>query len=488
MDSQQQVDSGQAGRQRRLAWRPVSNPQRRLLACPTYEVFFGGARGGGKTDGVIGEWAQHARNYGEHAIGLMVRRTSTQLAETIERAKSILGPIGAKFTSKPDRCRMPGGGRLNFAYLERDADAENYQGHSYTRVYIEEAGNFPSPAPIMKLHATLRSGAGVPVGMRLTGNPGGPGHHWLKARFIDPAPLGMVPIRDPESGLNRVYIPSRVTDNVALDREAYIRQLKQTGSPELVRAWLEGDWSVIAGAFFPEFSMERHVCKPVELPEHWLRYPAMDWGSARPFCVLWVAVSDGELPQFARGALVVYREWYGTNGQPNVGLRMPAEDVGAEIVKREMNDGKVGVGVLDPAAWASDGGPSIAERIARSGAIFRKADNARVGRLGAMGGWDQVRARLIGDDKPGLVIFNTCTHLIRTLPALQHDPDRPEDVDTEAEDHAPDTLRYACMARPYVVERKINPRNPRLLVGAQNEVTMDDLWALNDEENQRPRI
>lgn len=483
------VGVGQARRDRRLVWAPNSTPQRLLLGCPAYEVFFGGARGGGKTDGVLGEWAQHAARYRSNAVGLMVRRTSVQLAETVERARQLFVPLGAKFTSKPDNCIMPGGARLNFRYLERDADAENYQGHSYTRVYVEEAGNFPSPAPIMKLHATLRSGAGVPCRMRLTGNPGGPGHHWLRARYIDPEPLGNVPIIDEETGLQRVYIPSRVTDNVSLNREAYIRQLRQTGSPELVRAWLEGDWTVISGAFFPEFSLERHVCKPVELPSHWHRFPAMDWGSARPFCVLWVAVSDGELPQFARGALVVYREWYGSNGQPNVGLRMPAEDVGAEIVHREREDGEVGIGVLDPAAFASDGGPSIAERLARSGAIFRRADNARVARLGAMGGWDQVRARLAGDgERPGIVIFSTCQNLIRTLPALQHDPDRPEDVDTESEDHAPDTLRYACMARPYVVDRKINPRNPMLGVGLHNEVTLDDLWKLHDSDSDRNRI
>ena len=211
----------------------------------------------------------------------------------------------------------------------------------------------------------------------------------------------------------------------------------------------------------------------------------MDWGSARPFCVLWVAVSDGELPQFPRGALIIYREWYGTTGQPNVGLRMPAEQVGTGIMEWDGDD-KIGFSVLDPAAFSSDGGPSIAERIARAGPIFRRADNARVGRLGAMGGWDQLRARLIGvDDRPGLYVFATCQHLIRTLPALQHDPDRPEDVDTEAEDHAPDTLRYACLARPYVVEKPQKPRNPMLRVGVGNEVTMDDLWDANEPDRDR---
>ena len=160
----------------RVVWRPASAPQRALLSCPVFEVFFGGARGGGKTDGVLGEWAQHAASYGKNAIGLMVRRTRVELAETFERARVLYGPIGAQFTTVPMRCVMPGGARLTFAYLERDADAEAYQGHSYTRVYVEEAGNFPSEAPILKLFATLRSGAGVPCRIRLTGNPGGPGH------------------------------------------------------------------------------------------------------------------------------------------------------------------------------------------------------------------------------------------------------------------------------------------------------------------------
>lgn len=435
------------------------------MACPIYEAFFGGARGGGKTDGVLGEWAQHSAHYGSDAIGLMVRRTSVQLSETIERARQMFGPIGAKFTTKPDNCVMPNGARINFRYLERDQDAENYQGHSYTRIYIEEAGNFPSPDPILKLHAALRSGAGVPPRLRLTGNPGGPGHHWLKARFIDPAPLGMVPITDPDTGLQRVYIPSRVTDNVALDQRAYIAQLRQTGSPELVRAWLEGDWDVISGAFFPEFSRDMHVVVPHEIPKHWARFYAVDWGSARPFAVLWFAVSDGELPRYPRGALVVYREWYGSNGQPNVGLRMTAEEVGAGIASRLAGDPEMR-GYVDPAMFAEDGGPSIAERMRRfSKLALVPADNKRVARLGALGGWDQVRARLKGDgDVPGLFIFSTCTEIIRTLPMLQHDTHRPEDVDTEGEDHAADALRYGCMSRPYVRDASPVPK-PRFDYG-----------------------
>jgi hypothetical protein len=316
-------------------------------------------------------------------------------------------------------------------------------------VYVEEVGNFPSPAPILKLFATLRSGAGVPCRIRLTGNPGGPGHQWVRARYIDPAPLGWQVIRDDRTGLERVYIPSRVTDNRHLGAD-YVSRLKAAGSPELVRAWLEGDWSVIAGAFFPEFDAGRHIIAPRALPEHWQRFRSLDWGSARPFSVGWWAVSDGTLPDIARGALLRYREWYGSTGEPNVGLRLTAEEVATGIKRRETSDPGQVLGVADPAIFSSDGGPSIAERMGRAGVTFKAADNARVARMGALGGWDQVRQRLKGDaeGQPMMLIFATCVDAIRTLPALQHDGSRAEDVDTEGEDHAADEIRYACMSRP----------------------------------------
>lgn len=432
------------------AWEPQPGPQSAFVDCPIFEVFFGGARGGGKTDAVLGEWALHADQYGADAIGLMIRRTRIELLETFERARIIYSKVGGTFTQNPMRVMMRGGARLTFAYLERDADAESYQGHSYTRIYVEECGNFPSPVPIMKLMATLRSGADVPVAMRLTGNPGGPGHQWVRARYIDPAPLGWQVLRDP-TGLERIYIPSRVGDNVYLGPD-YVQRLKASGSPDLVRAWLEGDWSVVSGAFFPEFSMERHIIQPREIPEHWPRFRSFDWGSARPFSCGWWAVSDGSVPGIARGALVRYREWYGMKpGEPNVGLRMTAEDIARGIKTREEGDPPM-IGVADPAIFTEDGGPSIAHRMVVQGVVFRAADNKRVAGRGAMGGWDQLRSRLVGDGdgKPMMLIFATCRDLIRTLPALQHDDARPEDVDTDAEDHAPDECRYACMSRPWL--------------------------------------
>ncbi len=458
----------------RVAWSPRGNPaQLRLLKCQVFEIFFGGARGGGKTDGVLGEFGAHASRYGKDAIGLMVRRTRAELVETIERSRAIYGPLRWEFNETEKMWRAPDGARLRFAYLERDADADLYQGHSYTRIYVEEAGNFPNPAPVLKLMATLRSGAGVPVGLRATGNPGGPGHQWVRQRYIDPAPLGNRIICDPVTGLERVFIPSKVDNNQYIDVEAYKQRLRASGSQELVRAWLDGDWSVTLGAFFDCWESKRHVIAPFAVPPEWLRFRSMDWGSASPFSVgWWVIVQDDYAIDgrvLPRGCMVRYREWYGMRpGKPNVGLKLHAEEVGKGIAEREQGE-SIAYGVLDPSAFKEDGGPSIAERIARGsgGKVwFRHADNARVPARGAMGGWDQVRSRLVGDGdrRPMIVTFATCVDSIRTIPFLQHDPDRPEDIMTDSEDHAGDEWRYACMSRPWVPVREA-PKPENIISG-----------------------
>jgi hypothetical protein len=457
-----------------VAWEAQTGPQTALISCPVFEVFFGGARGGGKTDGVLGDFLEHADTYGEHAIGLMLRRQRTELVETIERSKAIYTPLGWKFHEQDKMWRAPDGARLRFAYLERDADAEAYQGHSYTRVYVEEIGNFPSDRPILKLMATLRSGAGVPTGFRATGNPGGPGHSWVRARYIDPAPSGWQVIRDAKSGLERVYIPSRIGDNHYLGAD-YVQRLQMSGSDALVKAWLDGDWSAIEGAFFDEWSNAKHVIKPFEIPDQWLRFRSADWGSAAPFSVGWWAVAsddhrhDGRT--IPRGAMVRYREWYGASA-PGVGLKLTADEVALGIKQRDQGD-KIAYGVLDPAAFARDGGPSIAERMLMAGVIFRPADNKRVTQRGAMGGWDQFRARLKGDgERPMIYCFSTCRDSIRTIPVLQHDDDRPEDLNTESEDHAADEWRYGCMSRPWVA-----PARP-------TEKPVRDRYSRNDREDE----
>ena len=456
-----------------VLWQPQPGPQTALIACPVFEVFYGGARGGGKTESSIGDWLDHSARYGENAIGIFFRRKLVQLAEVIARTRQLFPKLGGKYNEQQKTWTMPNGARLKFAYLERDSDAEEYQGHSYTRIYIEELTNFPSPSPVNKLRATLRSGAGVPCGMRLTGNPGGPGHSWVKARYIDPNPAGYQVITEEcevevdgvksTVTLDRVFIPSKLGDNNLLMRNdpTYILRLRQSGSEALVRAWLEGDWSIIDGAYFDEWDEAAHVL-PMEfaklLKPTWLRFRAFDWGSARPFSCGWYCVVEEQLEWHGRiipkGALVKYREWYGAKG-PNGGLKMTAEDVADGIKNMEKGE-RIRYGVADPAIYIKNGGPSIGENMAKRGVSWRGADNKRIP------GWSQVRSRLVGDGECPMIFFlDCCEDTIRTLPVLQHDEKHTEDIDTEAEDHAADELRYACMSRPWV-PRAVPDRAARL--------------------------
>lgn len=443
-----------------FVWRPQPGPQKALIDCPLPEIFFGGARGGGKTDGVLGKWAIKERRYGRAFNAVMFRRTTVSSEDAIERSKAIYGRLGGKFNDSKLRWRMPNGGRVSFAYLDSIDDAQEYQGRNVTDAWVEEAGQFPEPSPIQRLFGVLRSAESVPVQMILTANPGGPGQHWIRERYrLAPFPARPIVVsKSLNDGTTHkiAVIPSRLTDNRILmtSDPGYVSRLHLVGSEQLIKAWLDGDWTAVEGAFFDCWSEVLHVIAPFVIPDHWLRFRSMDWGSASPFSVGWWVVvgdeyqlADGRV--LPRGSIVRYREWYGSSA-PGKGLKLTAEEIGEGIVEREAGE-VISYGVLDPAAFAQDGGPSLAERLADAGASFSRADNRRVPKIGAIGGWDQMRARLKGvGGRPMIYCFSTCRDSIRTIPTLQHDPRNAEDLDTTAEDHAADEWRYACMSRPWV--------------------------------------
>src|SRR6185295_18795916 len=158
-----------------VIWEAQPGPQTALISCPVFEVFFGGARGGGKTDGVLGDFLEHADAYGQHAIGIMFRRQRTELIETIERSKQIYFPLGWTYNEQKSMWTATNGARLRFAYLERDSDADAYQGHSYTRVYVEELATFPSASPVLRRRCALARVYAAGFGQRAT--PAGPDTH-----------------------------------------------------------------------------------------------------------------------------------------------------------------------------------------------------------------------------------------------------------------------------------------------------------------------
>jgi hypothetical protein len=431
-----------------MAWEPQPGPQSSAITAKLIdELFFGGARGGGKSDYLLGDYLE-GLHHGQAWRGIIFRKTYNELEELQIRAREIFPDYGGKYKSATSaeypfsNCwYFPSGATLKMRYLEHERDADGYQGHQYTWIGFDELTNHATPYGYNKLKACLRNSSEIHGRIRSGGNPGGKGHIWVKARFIDVAPPYM-PYTDPETGLTRVFIPSKITDNKYLkDNKQYISLLKSSGSVELVKAWLNGDWDVIAGAFFDCWSREKHVIQPFEIPKDWQRFRSFDWGSARPFSVGWWSIADGS-NHIARGAIVRYREWYGAS-EPNVGLKLTAEEVAQGIVQRDRGD-KFAYSVADPSCWKVDGGPSIAERMLKHGVLWRRADNQRIN------GWDQMRNRFVGmDDEPMIYCFNTCTDSIRTIPLMQHDETHPEDIDTDMEDHAADDWRYACMSRPW---------------------------------------
>lgn len=438
-----------------MTWKPQIGPQQIAIEADWCdELFFGGARGGGKSDYLLGDYLEDIC-YGEAWRGIMFRKTYNELEELQIRAREIFPAYGGQYKMQPSteypfsNCwYFPSGASLKMRYLEHERDADGYQGHQYTWIGFDELTNHATPYGYNKLKACLRNPHGIHGRIRSGGNPGGKGHIWVKARFIDVVPP-YTPYDDPETGLTRMFIPSKVTDNKFLrDNKQYISLLKSSGSVELVKAWLDGDWDVVAGAFFDCWQRDKHVVKPFEVPKDWVRFRSFDWGSSRPFSVGWWAIADGTT-DIPRGALVRYKEWYGAS-EPNVGLKLTAEEVATGIRRRDGDD-RISYSVADPSCWKVDGGPSIAERMQKLGVIWRRADNQRIN------GWDQMRQRFVGDDEPMIYVFSTCVDSIRTIPLLQHDENHPEDIDTEMEDHAADDWRYACMSRPWLRTVKTEP-------------------------------
>lgn len=457
-----------------MAWEPQPGPQSSALTADWCdELFYGGERGGGKSDFQIGYQEDGALRYADKWRGIMFRKTYPELEELQSRAAEVFPQSGAVYKTQTSadhpfsQCwYWPNGATVKMRYIEHERDYGRYHGHQYTGISFDEVTEYATPNGLLKMLSTLRSPYGVPCTVRLTGNPGGIGHGWVKERYVANGPFS--PFKDPDTGFTRMFVPSRTQDNKILltNDPNYRNRIKAaTGGNEALRkAWLDGDWDIVAGAFFDCWSKTKHVVRPFKIPDHWMKFRSGDWGSAKPFSFgWWAVVSDDYRTEegilLPRGCLVRYREWYGVKkdgyGQTlyNVGVKMTAEAVGSGIISRESE--KIDYGVIDPAAFTQDGGPSIQERIWEGSGrkvIWRRADNARISQRGAMGGWDQLRARMLGDEQgnPMIVCFSTCIDSIRTIPVLQHDQDRIEDLDTEGEDHAADDWRYAAMSRPWI--------------------------------------
>ena len=419
--------------EKNVIFSPNQGPQEDFLAAAETDVLYGGAAGGGKSYAMLVDPLRYAHRAAHRA--LIIRRSMPELRELIDKSRELYPKAfpGCKYREVEKLWNFPSGAKIEFGFLERDADVYRYQGQAYSWIGFDEITHLPTEFPWNYLASRLRTTDSeiVPY-MRCTANPGGVGAHWVKKRYIDPnEPNQSFKGAD---GLTRKFIPARLEDNPYLAEDGRYEQMLKALPPTQRKQLLEGNWDVNEGAAFTEFDTNLHVIPPFEIPINWERVKGIDYGYASESACIWAAIDPSD------GTLIIYRELYrkGLTGQ----------DLGAIITEMELSDPFSVAGVLDTAAWSRTGttGPTVGETLVRQGHKLRRADKNRI--QGKIQIHEYLRVQQSG--RPRLQIFSSCPNLIRELQGIPLDKSNPEDVDTHAPDHAYDALRYLIMSRPRV--------------------------------------
>ncbi len=479
-----------------VIWRPQAGSQVAFLSCPIFETLYEGTRGGGKTDCLLMDFAKDVgKGYGAAWRGILFRKTYKQLADVIAKSKKwfprIFGDQLLPFNSTNSAWAWKTGETLLFRHFMREDDYENYHGHEYSWLAFEELCNWASPLPLTKMTSTVRCsdivlGKSIPMRVRSTTNPYGPGHGWVKRRYNLHLPITqrkvMRNLKD-EKGNNlpdRVSIHSHIKENKILLRADpdYLDKLRASCRSEAERAaWLEGSWDIVAGGMFDDiWDSKHHSMLSFNIPQNWKIQPAFDWGSSHPFSVGYWATSDGsdvklrsgQIRSTVRGDVFRFKEWYGcAENDVNVGLKMTGENIAKGMVERHLKwgvHGKLARGIADAAIFSKENGHSIAMSMANKvrmdngqeypGIIWSPSDKSPGSRKL---GWQAMRDYLTNAlppkkgprELPGMFIFGQeCTDWIRTVLTLPRDADDMDDVDDEAEDHCADETRYFIFDQP----------------------------------------
>ena len=406
-------------------------PQTDFLAAGEKDVLYGGAAGGGKSFAMIVDPLRYCHKKAHRA--LILRRSMPELREMIDKSRELYPQAfpGAKFREVEKLWNFPSGAKVEFGFLERDADVYRYQGQAYSWIGFDEITHLPTEFSWNYLASRLRTtDPSITTYLRCTANPGGVGSHWVKKRYIEPAKHNTS--FQGADGLTRKFIPAKLADNPYLAEDGVYEQMLKSLPPIQRRQLLEGNWDVAEGAAFVEFNPSVHVVTPFQLPLPWERVKGIDYGYASESCCLWGIIDIND------GTLIIYRELYKKG--------LTGEELGAIITDMELEDPFSVSGVLDTAAWARTGttGPTVGEALQKAGHKLRRADKNRI--QGKIQIHEFLKVRESG--RPKLQIFNTCPNLIRELQSIPLSKTNPEDVDTNASDHAYDALRYMIMSRP----------------------------------------
>ena len=415
----------------------VPNPkQREFFKATARHIAYGGARGGGKSWAMRRKFVLLAMNYPRLKL-LLMRRTFPEL--DANHIKPLLAELAAamqagrvKYTEAKREFKFWNGSTIKMGYCDAEKDVYQYQGQEYDVIGLEEATQFTESQMQFITTCNRSTRTDFKPRMYYTCNPGGVGHNWVKRLFVDRD------YQNKERAENYVFIKARVYDNdVLLDANPEYIDMLENLPEDLRRAHLEGDWDALLGQFFREWRRDKHVCEPFDIPAHWRRFRAMDWGYNDPCCVLWFAVGPD-------GHIYVYDEHYQS--------ALLATDV-SKIIKEKTGLSRVSYTVASPDMWSKRGailktdggfaGENIAEVFMKSGVPVTPADNSRIV------GWQRVREYLrdAPDGVPYLQVFSTCENLIKYMPLLQFDDHNREDA-ADGNDHAPEALRYGLMSRP----------------------------------------
>lgn len=465
-----------------VVWSPQEGGQVKSITCPVWELLIHGNRGGGKTDVLLMDYAKGVgRGYGADYRGLLLREATTELGDVIAKANKWFPRMfpGAKYNESTKRWKFPGGETLWFNYARVIADYDQYHGHEYPWIGWEELTNHAIPDIYLKLMSCNRcSNPKVPKKYRSTCNPNGPGHAWVKQRFIDTVKEGRIYREEmdltyidkkgneiKESAIiTRTHIFTDMMDNkILLDADPLYRaKMKQMtmDNEMLEKAWMKGSWDLIIGGFFTDvWNPKVHIIKPFKIPKSWECIRSFDWGSSKPWCVTFAVEANGEqpdnmppdFPYIPKGTIIVIKELYGWTGKVNEGDKADSSEIVGRI--KEVEEAikieyglKVQAGPADTSIYDVKDGTSIGMSMAKYPlSLFwlraHKGSGSRVS------GWSLIR-QMLGSanrrdvESAHLYFFPEAYHHIRTLPIQQRDEKKPEDINSDLEDHAMDSLRY----------------------------------------------
>jgi hypothetical protein len=492
--------------------RPNPGQQTAAIECPVKDMMFGGARFGGKTFFLILDYASHAQRFGKYAKGILYRRSYPELEEVITISQEVYGSLGWKYDASKHVWTAPNGATLKLRYLAKKGDENRYQGHSYTWMAFDEAGNWASPEQIDKLWACLRS---TKIDMkhcvrRLTANPGGPGHGWIYQRYVRPGgkyvqpmrPFRLKPMPDkyPKLWIESVFIPSALEDNPGADIKAYEAQLAAVtgGDDALFRAWRYGDWDAFVGQAFKEWSSNVHVVRNTNPPKGARIVAGLDWGYARGWVGLaWITDRGGEVEVeffhelyfrhfYARKAAKVFaRQWEKFGYFPEVIFadEQMWQKVGTQVDKQ----GKVIAAEFMRGLIDFFGSIEQAPRLVKAphSAGSRRVKYEKTHELLA---YQKDKNGVVHPwARPRLRFQERCRHAIRTIPTLAEDPDRPgEDIDDSpgVEDHPYDGVGFVILSDLVAASKRPKGHHPDKTPGITNKGRARKKWSTRDDEDE----